>query len=98
MYTRAIKGYTEAEGDHEAEAEGDHEADIKYLEKRLALLSTKDNTPSSIRGTAHQQRSSRLPEHPNVGGADSTARRSKADKVLPQRPMRDRLLGLMKKR
>ena len=64
MYTRVMKGYTEAEGDHEA--------DVKYLQERLSLLSTEDNTVSSIGGTAHQQRSSRSPEHPRVAGTDST--------------------------
>jgi tetratricopeptide (TPR) repeat protein len=63
MYTRAIKGYTEAEGNHEAK--------LKYLQKRLSLLSANDNIASSVRGTARRQRPTRSLEYLRVGGADS---------------------------
>ena len=89
MYTRAIQGYKEAEGDHDA--------NIKYLEERISLLSTNNNAPSSIRGV-YQQRYSRSPEHLTVGSTNSSTRRSEADKVLPKRSMRDRVLGWRKKR
>ena len=84
MYTRAIQGYKEVEGDHDA--------DIKYLEERISLLSTNNNAPSSIRGV-HQQRSSGSPEHLTASGANSSTRRSEANKMLPKRSMRDRVLS-----
>ena len=89
MHIRAIKGYTEAEGNHEA--------DIKYLKERLLLLSKEDNTLRFNGSTAHQNRSSKSPEHSRVG-ANSTERRGEANKVLPKTSMRDRLFGSIKKR
>ncbi|KAK6428379.1 hypothetical protein LTR95_015476, partial [Oleoguttula sp. CCFEE 5521] len=98
MFARALEGY--------ADAEGDHEADIRSLREQLSVLGMDDSTSLSKVGPQHDDQSvrpiepeRRLPDgrptiishKSNQKGGDEA--RDKSVKV----GIRDRLLGMIKK-